>query len=111
MPRTKSKVCSVSGVKTSVNNFYKNQNHVKAVDNLRRNSGATKEQLMRMFNQLTQGPVVVEQTKEERDAKAPKTYLGNVKVVWTNGTNVEPAPRDGAPAQAAPAATEPDLPF
>jgi len=28
-----------------------------------------------------QGPVVVEQTKEERDAKAPKTYLGNVKVV------------------------------
>ena len=58
-----------------------------------------------------QGPVVVEQTKEERDAKAPKTYLGNVKVVWTNGNNVEPAPRDNqsAPA-AAPAETE-DLPF
>ena len=52
MPRTKSKVCTVSGIKTSENNFYKNQNHVKAVDNLRRNSGATKEQLMRMFNQL-----------------------------------------------------------
>ena len=52
MPRTKSKVCSVSGVKTSEKNFYANQNHVKAVDNLRRNSGATKEQLMRMFNQL-----------------------------------------------------------
>ena len=52
MPRTKSKVCSVSGIKTSANNFYKNQNHVKAVDNLRRNTGATKEQLMRMFNQL-----------------------------------------------------------
>ena len=59
-----------------------------------------------------QGPVVVEQTKEERDAKAPKTYLGNVKVVWTNGTNVEPAPRDNQSAPApAPAATEPDLPF
>ena len=59
-----------------------------------------------------QGPVVVEQTKEERDAKAPKTYLGNVKVVWTNGNNVEPAPRDGAPAQAAPAPkVEEDLPF
>ena len=41
-----------------------------------------------------QGPVVVEQTKVERDAKAAKTYLGNVKVVWTNGSNVEPAPRD-----------------
>ena len=52
MARTKSRVCSVTGMKTSVNNFYNNQNHVKAVDNLRRNSGATKEQLMRMFNQL-----------------------------------------------------------
>ncbi len=52
MARTKSKICSVSGVKTSVNNFYANQNHVKAVDNMRRNSGATKEQLTRMFNQL-----------------------------------------------------------
>jgi len=59
-----------------------------------------------------QGPVVVEQTKEERDAKAPKTYLGNVKVVWTNGSNVEPAPRDNqsAPAASAPAVEE-DLPF
>ena len=52
MPRTKSKICSVSGVKTSVNNFYANQNHVKAVDNMRRNSGVTKEQLTRMFNQI-----------------------------------------------------------
>ena len=52
MARTKSKVCSVSGVKTSVNNFYANQNHVKAVDNMRRNSGATKDQLTRMFNQI-----------------------------------------------------------
>ena len=52
MPRTKQKTCSVSGVKTSQNNFYKNQNHLKAIDNLRRTSGATKEQLIRMFNQL-----------------------------------------------------------
>ena len=52
MARTKSKVCSVTGLKTSVNNFYANQNHVKAVDNLRRNTGATKEQLTRMFNQI-----------------------------------------------------------
>ena len=57
-----------------------------------------------------QGPVVVDQTKEERDAKAAKTYLGNVKVVWTNGTNVEPAPRDGN-SSPAPAAAEEDLPF
>ena len=59
-----------------------------------------------------QGPVVVEQTKEERDAKAPKTYLGNVKVVWTNGTNVDTAPRTDAPAAPASApAVEEDLPF
>ena len=56
MPRKKLslKVCSVTGLETSTNNFYKNQNHVKAVDNLRRNTGATKEQLSRMFNQLNQ---------------------------------------------------------
>ena len=52
MARTKSKICSVTGIKTSVNNFYANQNHVKAVDNIRRNTGASKEQLTRMFNQL-----------------------------------------------------------
>ena len=59
-----------------------------------------------------QGPVVVEQTKDERDAKVAKTYLGNVKIVWTNGTNVDTAPRDGdqAPApQLKPQAD--DLPF
>lgn len=26
------------------------------------------------------------QTKEEREAKKPKTYLGNGNVIWTNGT-------------------------
>ena len=46
------KVCSVTGLETSVTNFYKNQNHVKAVDNLRRTTGATKAQMSRMFNQL-----------------------------------------------------------
>jgi len=64
------------------------------------------------------GYIQTEQTKEERDAKMPKSYLGNVKVVWSNGQNVEPAPREGgqapqqnnfaAPQQSAP---EPDLPF
>ena len=59
-----------------------------------------------------QGPVVVDQTKEERDAKAAKTYLGNCKVVWTNGDNVDVAPRDNQSAPApAPAAAEEDLPF
>ena len=36
-----------------------------------------------------QGPVIVQQSKDERDAKTEKVYLGNVKVVWTNGDNVE----------------------
>ena len=52
MPRSKSKVCSVSGIKTSEKNFYTNQTHVKAVDNIRRNTTATKDQLKHMFNQL-----------------------------------------------------------
>ena len=52
MGRTKKRTCSVTGVNTSVNNFYTNQNHVKAVDNLRRLTGANKGQLVRMFNQL-----------------------------------------------------------
>jgi hypothetical protein len=46
------KLCTVTGMETSVNNFYSNQNHVKAVDNLRRNTGVKKFQLQRMFNQL-----------------------------------------------------------
>ena len=60
-----------------------------------------------------QGPVIVEQTKEERDAKVDKVYLGNVQVVWSNGTNVEAAPR-GDGQQQAPAPVEAahdDLPF
>ncbi len=59
-----------------------------------------------------QGPVVVEQSKEEREAKTDKVYLGNAKVVWTNGTNVEKAPyqEQGAPAAAA-VEDDDDLPF
>ncbi len=59
-----------------------------------------------------QGPVVVEQTKEEREAKVAKVYLGNVKVVWTNDVNVAAAPRTDQ-AQQVNAAPQPadDLPF
>ena len=48
------KMCSVTGLETNANNFYTNQTHVKAVDNLRRTTNATKEQLQRMFNQINQ---------------------------------------------------------
>jgi hypothetical protein len=36
------------------------------------------------------GPIIVSQSKEERDSKEDKTYLGNVKVVWSNGVLPEP---------------------
>ena len=52
MARTKSRVCDVTGLKTSETNFYTNQSHVKAVDNIRRMTSASKEQLQRMFNQI-----------------------------------------------------------
>ena len=52
MARPKTKICTVTGMRTNENNFYANQNHVKAVDNLRRNSTATKDQLTRMFHQI-----------------------------------------------------------
>ena len=50
--KNQTKVCSVTGLETNVNNFYANQTHVKAVDNLRRTTNATKDQLARMFNQI-----------------------------------------------------------
>ena len=46
------KICTVTGLETSVNNFYTNQTHVKAVDNFRRTTGVSKDQLQRMFNQV-----------------------------------------------------------
>ena len=52
MARTRKRTCDVTGITTSTNNFYTNQSHVKAVDNLRRTTGATKAQMSRMFNQL-----------------------------------------------------------
>jgi len=61
-----------------------------------------------------QGPITVAQTKDERTAKQGKTYLGNVKVIWTNGENVSAAPRDDQPIQAAPVGpiqSADDLPF
>ena len=59
-----------------------------------------------------QGPVIVDQTKEEREAKAAKTYLGNCKVVWTNGTFPDRIPFEGGATQAKPQPkVEEDLPF
>ena len=59
------------------------------------------------------GPIIVDQTKEEREAKAPKTYLGNVRVVWSNGVFPSPAKyvAPGTEAAKAPVAKDEDLPF
>ena len=53
MARTRKRTCDVTGVTTSMNNFYTNQSHVKAVDYIRRTTGASKTQLRRMFNQIS----------------------------------------------------------
>jgi len=60
-----------------------------------------------------QGPVIVAQSREEREAKSPKTYLGNIQVAWTNGKFPEPPQREGQPQpQAKPNVIEKDdLPF
>ena len=67
------------------------------------------------------GYIQTEQTKEEREAKQPKTFLGNVKVVWTDGQNVSLANKEDT-LLAKPASnvetlqnlskqSDPDLPF
>lgn len=50
------------------------------------------------------------QTKEERDAKKAKTYLGNGNVVWTDG-NIKAVKKEEQPATQQSAAVEVDLPF
>ena len=50
------------------------------------------------------------QTKEEREAKKPKSYLGNGKVMWTDG-NIVIAERDEQEQPAQAEAVEVDLPF
>ena len=58
-----------------------------------------------------QGPVCIDQTKEEREAKVAKVYLGNCKVVWTDGVFPE-TNRDSQPqAKPQPTQVEEDLPF
>ena len=53
--------------------------------------------------------IYVSQTKEERDAKKNRTYLGNGKVVFNNGviTNVEKEVKETEKAEV----SEVDLPF
>jgi hypothetical protein len=52
--------------------------------------------------------ITLNQTKEEREAKEKKTYLGNAKVVWTDGV-IKTA--DKVEAKAESKTVENDLPF
>jgi len=58
-----------------------------------------------------QGPIIVDQSKQERTDKVAKTYLGNVKVVWTNGEFPQPAPYEGQVSNTKFEKAEEDLPF
>tara|TARA_R110002020_G_scaffold246914_1_gene460769 strand:- start:855 stop:1025 length:171 start_codon:yes stop_codon:yes gene_type:complete len=52
MGRISTKTCDVTGITARDTNFYAKQSHLKAVDNLRRSTGATKKQMKNMFNQI-----------------------------------------------------------
>tara|TARA_R100000315_G_scaffold8678_2_gene2823 strand:+ start:1526 stop:1819 length:294 start_codon:yes stop_codon:yes gene_type:complete len=47
------------------------------------------------------------QTKEEREAKTPKNYVGNAKVIWTDGTITTAERREEVETEAETS----DLPF
>ena len=49
------------------------------------------------------------QTQEEREAKKPKKYIGNGKVIWTNGSCVKAEQEENKETQITESNT--DLPF
>ena len=74
---------------------------VKKIDKSKLNKGqflnptvATRDELSQYGQNVS---VFYAQSKEEREAKTNKTYIGNGKVVWTDG-NIKTA-RDLAPAE------------
>ena len=61
-----------------------------------------------------QGPITLSQTKEEREAKSPKVYLGNIKVAWTNNVINKVDVQQVTPMKSPPTLAEQeddDLPF
>jgi len=55
--------------------------------------------------------VSISQSKEEREAKEAKTYLGNGKVVWVSDEGVSVAEREQEMSTSTSAASQDDLPF
>tara|TARA_R100000654_G_scaffold71224_1_gene101987 strand:- start:9280 stop:9582 length:303 start_codon:yes stop_codon:yes gene_type:complete len=54
--------------------------------------------------------IYISQTQEEREAKKPKTYIGNGKVVWNNGSIVN-AERENQEQVVNSTSETADLPF
>lgn len=46
------RTCTVTGIVANQDDFYPKQTHLKAVDNIRRNTSVTKQQLKHMFSQI-----------------------------------------------------------
>ena len=55
--------------------------------------------------------IIDSQTKEERDAKKPKTYLGNGKVVWNDGKITNAVKTDNVEVKATAVEADDSLPF
>ena len=54
--------------------------------------------------------IAISQSQEDREAKNPKVYLGNGKVVWVSDDNVSTAEREDAVADSSEDDSN-DLPF
>jgi hypothetical protein len=54
--------------------------------------------------------IMINQTQEEREAKKPRTYIGNGQVVWTDG-NIVKAEREETKEVVQEAETSDGLPF
>lgn len=53
----------------------------------------------------------ISQTKEQREAKADRFWIGNGKTFWTDGKIQVPAKTDQQPSESAPTEGDEDLPF
>ena len=57
------------------------------------------------------GAITDSQTREEREAKKPKNYLGNGRVVWTDGNVLLAEREEEAEAVVVEGENDKDLPF
>jgi hypothetical protein len=58
-----------------------------------------------------QGPITVAQSKEERESKTEKVFLGNISVAWTNNKIEKLDKQQTSTPVTAQASSDTDLPF